>query len=143
MLTSLLSLNVKDRPQDIVFENYVSHSDFDKYVLPEKNFEVKVSPFIEQQLPDFIPAEHPKFMSFIEAYYEWMESENNTYNMMSNLKGLSDIDDTMDAYVQFFKSEYLNKFPIKLASDSSGNVVDEKTLIKNIKDCQKNEEIEE
>ena len=135
MLTTLLSLNVKDRPQDIIFENYVSHTDFDKYVLPEKDSVVpKISSFVEGQLPDFIRADHPKFLSFIEAYYEWLESKNSGYSMMSQLKGLSDIDDTIDDYIDFFKSEYLNKFPIELASDSSGNIVDKKTIIKNIRD---------
>ena len=48
MLTTLLSLNVKDRPQDIIFENYVSHTDFDKYVLPEKDSVVpKISSFVD------------------------------------------------------------------------------------------------
>ena len=42
-------------------------------------------------------------------------------------RSLSDIDNTMDDYVKYFKTQYIRKFPIQLASDSDGNVVDEKT----------------
>ena len=33
-----------------------------------------VSVLIEGQLPEFITSDHPKFKTFIEKYYEFMES---------------------------------------------------------------------
>ena len=111
-------------------------ADFVDYVLPKitkKSTQSKISPFIESQLPEFVAADHPKFLAFIEAYYEWLEQEDNAYDITTKLKGLYDIDDTIDDFVEFFKNQYLHKFPIQLAQDSSGNSVDEKTLLKNIK----------
>ena len=34
----------------------------------------KVSLQIENQLPDFVQSENPNFISFMKAYYEFMES---------------------------------------------------------------------
>ena len=34
----------------------------------------KVSLQIETQVPDFVQAENPNFISFMKAYYEFMES---------------------------------------------------------------------
>jgi hypothetical protein len=111
-------------------------AEFVDYVLPTRTTAKsasKISPFIESQLPAFVAGDHPKFLAFIEAYYEWLEQEDNAYEITTRLKGLYDIDTTIDDFVGFFKKQYLHKFPIQLAQDSSGNAVDEKTLLKNIK----------
>ena len=34
----------------------------------------KVSVLVENQLPDFVRSENPNFISFMKAYYEFMES---------------------------------------------------------------------
>tara|TARA_Y100000034_G_C6898705_1_gene414957 strand:- start:160 stop:2061 length:1902 start_codon:yes stop_codon:yes gene_type:complete len=132
MLTLLLQSNLPEAA-DI----YVDHLDFARYVLPKRKetslATSSISDSIEQQLPEFIPSDHPKFFSFIEAYYEWLEQKDNSYYITQNLRGLADIDDTIDEYVDFFKNQYLHKFPIELAQDASGNVVSTGTLLKNIK----------
>ena len=111
-------------------------AEFVDYVLPKitkKSTPFKISPFIESQLPEFVAGDHPKFLAFIEAYYEWLEQEDNAYEITTKLKGLYDIDTTIDDFVEFFKNQYLHKFPVELAKDSSGNAVNGKTLLKNIK----------
>ena len=50
------------------------------------------------------------------------------------LQDISDIDKTLEEYVIHFKRQFLLHFPEKLATDSEGNVVDETTMLKNIKD---------
>ena len=34
----------------------------------------KISQLIEDQLPNFLQEEGPKFVQFVEKYYEWMET---------------------------------------------------------------------
>jgi len=130
MLTTLLQLNLPEVPVK------VKAADFARYVIPKRKNEPassRVSPFIESQLPEFVLTDHPKFLSFIESYYEWLELEDNAYNMTTRLSSLYDIDDTIDEFVDFFKNQYLHNFPLKLAEDADGNFVDEKTLLKNIR----------
>ena len=39
----------------------------------------KVSPLIEGQVPDFIQADHPKFVNFLKDYYQYLEAGRITY----------------------------------------------------------------
>ena len=98
----------------------------------------KIFPSISQQLPEFVRIDHPSFVAFLEAYYEWMDSQSeNLYssNLLSNIK---DIDSTFDNFVSSFKKQYLLNFPETLAVNSiSGSPVNEKTLIKHIKSFYK------
>ena len=41
--------------------------------------EFLISTIINEQLPDFVRDNYPLFVSFLEAYYEWLESEDQTY----------------------------------------------------------------
>ena len=34
----------------------------------------KISPLIDGQVPDFIQADHPEFVNFLEQYYQFLES---------------------------------------------------------------------
>ena len=40
----------------------------------ETKLVTKVSPLIEGQVPDFIQADHSKFVSFLTSYYQFLES---------------------------------------------------------------------
>ena len=93
-----------------------------------------ISPHIPNQLPEFVEAEHPIFVSFLQAYYEWLEQKVNVFGRTQMLQDISDIDKTLEEYVIHFKRQFLLHFPEKLATDSEGNVVDETTMLKNIKD---------
>ena len=35
----------------------------------------KQSILVQSQLPEFITQDHPAFLAFVEAYYEWLEIE--------------------------------------------------------------------
>jgi hypothetical protein len=53
----------------------------------------KLSSIVSSQLPEFIQADYPTFIAFIEAYYEYLENEVNT-----EYKSLRDLDDTLDSF---------------------------------------------
>ena len=37
-----------------------------------------ILPIIKKQLPEFIKSEHPNFQLFVEAYYEYLEQQNDS-----------------------------------------------------------------
>ena len=102
---------------------------------PEDTIRYHTSPLIAEQAPDFIRVDHPKFVTFLEAYFEYLETKGNPGERGFFLRDLSDIDDTLDEFIQHFKYQYLNPFPNKLAIDKATNTpVDEKRLLKRIKE---------
>ena len=42
--------------------------------------DLKTSLLINRQVPEFIREDHPLFISFLEAYYEFLENEQGTQN---------------------------------------------------------------
>ena len=93
-----------------------------------------ISHHIHRQVPEFVRSEHPVFIEFLEAYYEWLEKKVNVFGRTVILQDISDIDKTLNEFVIHFKRQFLLNFPEKLAKDPDGNVVNEKTFLKNIKD---------
>lgn len=93
-----------------------------------------LSVFVKRQLPDFVVDDHPKFVAFLEAYYEWLQQKKNPYGRTNFLMELSDVDSTLDEYIEYFKSKYLLHFPMELALTKEGNTVNQKTLMKNIRE---------
>ena len=96
-----------------------------------------LSIFVKSQLPDFVNENHPKFVTFLEAYYEWLELKSNPYGRTQFLQELSDVDDTLDEYLDYFKSKYLVNFPSTLTVTRDGDRVNDRTLIKNIREFYK------
>lgn len=80
----------------------------------------KVSSLVASQLPEHIRNEQPAFVAFLEAYYRYLEQNEN------NLTNLRDIDNTLDSFVTHFKNELAQNLPY--------SEVDEKFLLKHIKD---------
>ena len=92
-----------------------------------------ISNLISSQLPDFVRADHPNFVAFIEAYYEYLEQSNTTIQLgktverAKNMREYIDIDRTIDGFAQKFYDEFLALLPKDTAADK-------KLLLKNIKD---------
>ena len=95
--------------------------------------EYNISDRVASQLPRFVRADHPTFVAFLEAYYEWLEITED-YRAGQDLLSERDVDETMDSFLDQFKNEYLLGFPKNLAANPDGSILNEKNLIKNIKD---------
>jgi hypothetical protein len=94
----------------------------------------KLSPLISAQVPEFIRIDHPTFVAFLNAYYEWLETQGASLRNVMDLAKVKDIDTTFDEYVDHFKQQYLLDFPESLAiNPETGLPVEIKTLIKYIK----------
>ena len=117
--------NKKVKSSDFTF----SFTTINKKYVPEK----KLSNIVAKRVPQFIQNDHPRFVKFIEAYYEWLESSNNPYYMNIASGDFFDIDKTPDLFINRFRRQYLDNFPEELASNLNGDTVNLKTVIKNIK----------
>ncbi|MBC8442909.1 MAG: hypothetical protein H8D80_01830 [Proteobacteria bacterium] len=94
----------------------------------------KISSFISEIVPGYVKDNHQGFVSFMEAYYEWMEFAENPAGVSMTFMDTLDVDRTLDSFVQYFRKTYIADFPQIFAINSSGESLDKTTLIKNISD---------
>lgn len=71
----------------------------------------ELSKIVETQFPGFVKSDYPKFISFLESYYSWMEQEGNPSWVSKNIVKNIDIDETLDKFVGHFKNELAEVFP--------------------------------
>lgn len=70
-----------------------------------------ISALVENQLPEFIRADHPNFVTLIKKYYEYMELQGKTVNVGKQLYDYMDIDTTRQDLIKYFKSKIIPNFP--------------------------------
>lgn len=95
----------------------------------------KTSIRIPSQLPEFIRDDlnYETFVAFAEAYYEWLElsdasnasstlvntsNEGVTYGL-KNLQNYSDVDKTLDDFLDYYTNDFLPNFPVDVLSDKT------------------------
>ena len=85
----------------------------------------KTSLFIPSQLPEYIRDDpnYANFVAFLQAYYEWMEQNNNVLDYTKNILNYQDIDKTTDQFLQYFVNDFLPYFPQE-------TLVDQRKLVK-------------
>ena len=77
-----------------------------------------ISSHIAQQFPSFYQENGPVFVSFVQAYYEWLES--TTGDVVTKTRSLPeyfDIDTTADEFVKYFLNTYVSEIPESLLAD--------------------------
>ena len=90
----------------------------------------KTSILVSGQVPEFVREEYPLFVTFLEAYYEFLENKqgtnkNDLLTEAKNLKNSFDVDQSIDDFEQYFFNTYASLIPV----DVQGN---KELLIKNI-----------
>ena len=85
----------------------------------------KTSLLVPSQLPEFVRdnPDYATFVTFLQAYYEWMEQTNGVTYGSKNLPNYYDIDTTLNSFLQYYENDFLSFFP-------AGSLVDERKLIK-------------
>ena len=78
-----------------------------------------VSSLVASQLPDFIRSDNPKFVLFLEKYYEWLETSNNALSETQSLYNSKDLDLADDYYLNEIVKEVLPYFPKEILLDKS------------------------
>lgn len=87
----------------------------------------KISNLISSQVPFFVRDDHTTFVRFLEAYYEFLEQEDQVVNSIKQVNTYYDVDLTIDDF-----SAYLYKTFLKLIPENV--IVDKDLILKNIKD---------
>jgi hypothetical protein len=83
------------------------------------SFDERISVRVEGQLPDFVKSDHPTFIAFLEAYYEYMEQTGQPYEIIGNLRNYFNIDKTVDDYLQYFKTQFGKDIPEAVFANSN------------------------
>jgi hypothetical protein len=81
--------------------------------------DILVSSIVKNQVPDFIRGENPKFILFLEKYYEWLEQSNNAIGQTKNLDDSKDLDLVNEFYLNEIVKEFLPNFPQEILLDKS------------------------
>lgn len=92
--------------------------------------DLKTSLLVNRQVPEFVREEHPLFITFLEAYYEFLENKqgsqkNDLIAKAKDLRYISDVDFSIDEFEDSFFNTYASLFPKDVA-------VDKEFLIKNV-----------
>jgi hypothetical protein len=90
----------------------------------------KTSLLVSRQIPEFVRDEYPLFVSFLEAYYEYLETQqgsqkNDLTKRAKDLRNLSDVDLSIDEFENSFFNMYASLVPQDVA-------VSKEILIKNV-----------
>jgi len=85
----------------------------------------KTSLLLQSQLPGFVKEtpEYENFILFLQAYYEWLEQNNNVTKESKSLLSYKDIDTTTDEFMDYFVNDFLQYFP-------EDALIDKKTAVK-------------
>jgi hypothetical protein len=81
------------------------------------SIEKYISPFIQTHFPEFYKEYGSNFIAFTRAYYEWLESVGNPLEQSRSLYEYSDIDNTLDTFVKYFKNKYMLSIPESIVAD--------------------------
>ena len=70
-----------------------------------------ISTIVENQLPEFIRADHPTFVTLLKKYYEYMEQTGKTLRVGKDLYDYMDVDTTRADLIKYFKTKIIPNFP--------------------------------
>jgi len=71
----------------------------------------------KRSLPSFIHEDYPLFVSFVESFVEFMETEKGAVDIVKNLKEYRDIDTTLEEFVDRLTDEYMAGIPKEILAD--------------------------
>lgn len=87
----------------------------------------KTSYLVKSEVPGFVRADHPMFIRFMEAYYEYLEQHKKAIDVKNNILSYSDIDTTLDEFTIYLYNTFLKNFPKDILTDKD-------TILKYAKD---------
>jgi hypothetical protein len=79
---------------------------------------------VNSQLPEFVREEHPNFIAFLEAYYEYLENKqgtqlNDLVKQSKQARYFTDVDTSVSDFEENFFNTYANLFPQDVEVDKS------------------------
>lgn len=79
----------------------------------------KISNIVGSQVPFFVKNDHPQFILFLEAYYEFLEQNGQTIERIKNISDYYDVDKTIDQFAEKLYDTYLKLFPKDMRVDKT------------------------
>jgi len=84
----------------------------------------KLSLLVGKQLPSYVREEYPKFQSFMEAYYEFLENKqgtqkNDLLTKAQTLKDLTNVDESIEEFEDYFMETFMRYIPKDAAIDKA------------------------
>ena len=90
------------------------------------SLDLKTSLLVNRQVPEFVRDEYPTFVTFLEAYYQFLEGTANTGTTANNLvtttkslRDIRDVDVSLDAFETNFYNTYGALIPLDVQADKS------------------------
>lgn len=77
--------------------------------MPE--FNEKLSLLVRSQLPDFVQENNETFVSFLKAYYEYLEQDEKAQKVLQTARSYADVDRTIDSFVNYFLKQFAYGIP--------------------------------
>jgi hypothetical protein len=88
------------------------------------SLDLKTSLLVNRQVPEFVRDEYPTFVTFLEAYYQFLEGTANTgttaNNLVTTAKSLRDIRD-VDSSLEEFQTNFYNTYASLIPLDVQAN----------------------
>ena len=94
---------------------------------PFSKIQNKMSLLVDTQLPEFVQTDYEMFVTFIKAYYEFLEQTNEAQELLQNISKYADIDQTSSFLIDKFFENYAYDITKSSISDNT-------FLIKKIRD---------
>jgi hypothetical protein len=82
-----------------------------------RQLEKHISQFTKELFPSFYKEEGTLFIKFVQAYYEWLEQNNQVLYEARRLPDNRDIDRTLEEFIIHFKEKYLPNIQFTTASN--------------------------
>jgi hypothetical protein len=83
----------------------------------------RTSILIENQLPEFVQLNHQNFVSFLNAYYEYLEQTGKLTYMTKNVPNFLNVDyvveNELPDFIEQFRKEYLSVIPKNVLADKA------------------------
>lgn len=91
------------------------------------NTNTGISNFVNSQAPFFVRNDHPNFVRFVQAYYEYLEQEGKTIERAKGFREALDVDRTVDLYAEKLYAQFLAALPEE-------TIADKNLIVKHVKD---------
>jgi hypothetical protein len=88
--------------------------------------DLKTSLLVNRQVPEFVRDEYPVFVTFLEAYYQFLEGNANTSTTANNLvttakslRDVRDVDLSLEEFQTNFYNTYASLIPLDVQADKA------------------------
>lgn len=71
----------------------------------------KLEIFADRIIPEHIKQNHPQFLFFVEKFFEFLEQENNSYDVVSSVLYNQDIDNSINVFLENYRKKYAPELP--------------------------------